>query len=171
MKNAEMNDGKRMTVKEVAGITGAAARTVAAYAQKAGWTQNGVQTLLDENQITLIAEAMKARETGGAFHKKENGGTLHNLMQGFNTSKSRAIRMAVLAKKQQDLALAMQAELEAEIAELKTENKALKGSLSSTQRLLDSRTAGLEMIQRIAEAAGLVKTDREDVLDTYRRKL
>lgn len=170
MKEAARHEARRMTLQEVAAITGAAYRTVAAYAQKAGWTKKGVQTLLNETQVTLIVEALKSRETGGAFHKKENGDTLHNLMQGINTSQSRSLRIAVLAQKQQELASQMQAELEAEIAELKTENKVLKGDLSSTKRLLERRTAGLETIQRIAEAGGLVKTDRDDVLDTYRRR-
>jgi len=39
-----------MTLKEVAEATGAAYRTVAAYAQKAGWTENGKETLLTERR-------------------------------------------------------------------------------------------------------------------------
>ena len=54
----KIND-KRMTLQEMAAATGAAYRTVADYAQRAGWTQNGVQTLLDEKQVAIIVEAMK----------------------------------------------------------------------------------------------------------------
>ena len=58
---ANVND-RRMTLKEIAEKTGAAYSTVAAYAQKAGWTENGKQTLLDEREVGLgviqrIAEA------------------------------------------------------------------------------------------------------------------
>ena len=33
-----------MTLQEIAAVTGAAYRTVADYAQRAGWTQNGVHS-------------------------------------------------------------------------------------------------------------------------------
>jgi transposase-like protein len=35
--------------------------------------------------------------------------------------------------------------------------------------LLEERTKGLEFYQRIAESSGLVKSDRDDLIDTYRR--
>jgi hypothetical protein len=50
----ELVNSKTMTLKEVSEVTGAAYSTVAAYAQKAGWTANGKQTLLNETQVTLI---------------------------------------------------------------------------------------------------------------------
>ena len=49
----------RMTLRQIADVTGAAYSTVAAYAQKAGWTKNGKATLLDDRQTTIIVEAMK----------------------------------------------------------------------------------------------------------------
>jgi len=88
----KMND-KRMTLQEIANVTGAAYSTVASYAQRAGWTQNGVQTLLNEKQATIIIEAMKATETGAAFHKRENNDTFHNVIEGIETDQSRAVRI------------------------------------------------------------------------------
>jgi phage antirepressor YoqD-like protein/predicted DNA-binding transcriptional regulator AlpA len=61
----ELTQGKAMTLKEVSEITGAAYSTIAAYAQKAGWTENGRQTLLNEQQVTIILEAMKATNGQG----------------------------------------------------------------------------------------------------------
>jgi phage antirepressor YoqD-like protein len=101
-----------MTVREVAEVTGAAYSTVAGYAQKAGWTENGRQTLLTENQVTLIVEAMRQQTSSGA---KSN---LLFQMEGVETTKSRALRVDLLHKQ-------IEAELNAEITELKAENAAL----------------------------------------------
>jgi hypothetical protein len=76
-----------MTLKEVAEITGAAYSTVAAYAKKAGWTENGKRTLLNEAQVTVIVEAMKKPISSGA---KSN---LTFQMEGIDTTKSRALAL------------------------------------------------------------------------------
>ena len=128
-----LRNDKRATLQEIAMITGAAYSTVAAYAQRAGWTQNGVQTLLDETQATLIIEAMKQSTTGGAMHKRENlqssiagETTFHKVIEGVETSESRAVRMAVLAEKRIELERKFNAELEAELAELRAEKERLE---------------------------------------------
>jgi uncharacterized protein YjcR len=64
--------GKTMTLKEVAEVTGASYSTVAAYAQKAGWTVNGKRTLLDEAQVTVIVEALKV-STGKGGKRAASG--------------------------------------------------------------------------------------------------
>lgn len=157
-------------MKEVADATGAAYSTIAAYAQKAGWTQNGKQTLLNEAQVTMILETMKAKETGAGFHKKESGSTFHNVIEGVETAQSRAVRIAVLAQKQKEIDRQIQAELEAEIGDLRAENKALASKLQISDRLLTDRTTGLSTYQRIAEAGGLALSDLDDVLGTYGRR-
>ena len=58
-------DDKRVTLQEIARITGAAYSTVAAYAQRAGWTENGKQTLLNMEQAAIIIEAMKQGDING----------------------------------------------------------------------------------------------------------
>ena len=139
-----------MTLREVAEVTGAAYRTVAAYAQKAGWTENGKLTLLDERQVTVILEAMKADKSSGT---KSN---LAAQVQGIDTTKSRALRIDLLHRR-------IEAEMQGEIDEL-------KGKLASAKALLDYRTAGLETIQRIAEACGLIMSDRDDIESMYGRR-
>jgi hypothetical protein len=140
---------RRMTLRQVSKSTGAAYRTVAAYAQKAGWTENGKLTLLTEEQVTVIVEAMKTAKSSGT---KSN---LASQLQGVDTTKSRALRIDLLHRQ-------IEAEMQTEIDEL-------RGDLLAARKLLDYRTAGLETIQRIAEAGGLVTSDRDDILDTYRR--
>lgn len=75
--------GKTMTLKEIAEITGAAYRTIANYARKAGWTENGKTTHLTEAQVTMILEAIKKPVSSGA---KSN---LLNEIEGIATSQSR----------------------------------------------------------------------------------
>jgi hypothetical protein len=139
-----------MTLRQIAKITGAAYSTAAAYAKKAGWTENGKATLLSEKQATIILEAMKIPKASG---RKSN---LLNETEGINTTESRALRIALLHYQ-------IEAEMQAEIEEL-------RNSLASADRLIDHQAAGLETIQRIAEAGGLIKTDRDDIGDTYRRR-
>jgi hypothetical protein len=129
--------------------TGASYRTVAAYAQKAGWTQNGKLILLTEDQVTVLVEAIKSPVSSGT---KAN---LAAQTQGIDTAKSRALRIDLLHRR-------IEAEMQAEIDELQND-------LAATRLLLDNRTSGLETIQRIAEAGGLVVSDRDDILATYRR--
>jgi phage antirepressor YoqD-like protein/AraC-like DNA-binding protein len=109
-----------MTLREIAETTGAAYSTVAAYAQKAGWTENGKQTLLDEKQVAIIVEAMKQ-----AQHNQTKD-TFQASIEGMETSKSRAVRLAVLAEKRLELEKQFNAELQAEIDELKAKNAELK---------------------------------------------
>ena len=156
---AETGKGKAdgVTLAEIAKISGAAHSTVAAYAQKAGWTENGKRTLLNEKQATIIVEAMKARETGGAFHKRENGDTFHNVVEGIETSGSRAVRIAVLAKKQHEIDLQIQAELNAEIADLKAENTRLEAAY------------GREVLDRKADKALLSERETVPGVNTYRK--
>jgi hypothetical protein len=85
-----------MTLKEVAHSTGAAYRTIAGYAQKAGWTKDGKQTRLSEEQVTVIVEAMK--------QGTPNQHNLASRSQGIETSKSRN-RSPVNHEKEYNLAL------------------------------------------------------------------
>jgi len=108
-----------MTLQEIAAVTGAAYRTVADYAQRAGWTQNGVQTLLDEKQVAIIVEAMKVAQPN------QHSDTLQAALQGIETTQSRAIRIAVLAEKRIEIERQFAAELEAELAEEREKNELL----------------------------------------------
>jgi len=126
-----LRNDKRVTLQEIADVTGAAYRTVAAYAQKAGWTENGVQTLLDEKQTAIIVEAMKA--TGGQGQSL----SLQDNLQGVETTESRAVRMAVLAERRVELERQFNAELEAELAELRARNQTLLGENETLETALN----------------------------------
>jgi phage antirepressor YoqD-like protein len=78
----EVTVSGKVTLEQIAGMTGASYRTVALYAQKAGWTENGKQTLLDQRQMTVILEAMKAPVSSGT---KSN---LASQLQGTETAQS-----------------------------------------------------------------------------------
>jgi phage antirepressor YoqD-like protein len=131
----ELATGKTITLKEVAEATGAAYSTIAAYAQKAGWTENGKQTLLDERQVTIILEAMKA--TGGQGQSV----TFQENLEGIETAQSRAVRIAVLSKRQQEIDRQIQAELEAEIAELKAKAETDRPKVEFFNQVADSGDA------------------------------
>ena len=141
MKDLTVSGDRRMTLKEVAETIGAAYSTVAAYAQKAGWTENGKQTLLNEKQVAIILEAMKTKETGGAFHRDEAGSTFHNVIEGIETAQSRAIRIAVLSQRQKEIDRQIQAELESEIAELKAKTEADRPKVEFFDQVADSKDA------------------------------
>jgi hypothetical protein len=147
MDRIAVEGDRRMTLRQVAVATGAAYRTVAEYARKAGWTSNGKRTLLDERQVTLILEAMKKSNS--------NQHDLARSLQGIDTSKSRALRIDLLHRR-------IEAEMQAEINDLNVR-------LKETENLLEYRTTGLETIQRIAEAGGLLMSDRDDIQAMYGR--
>ncbi|MDR1100387.1 MAG: hypothetical protein LBL28_07905 [Treponema sp.] len=65
MNGIAIQGDKRMTLRQVAQATGASYSTVVAYAKKAGWTENGKLTLLTEEQVTMILEAIKRGHAGG----------------------------------------------------------------------------------------------------------
>jgi DNA-binding transcriptional regulator YhcF (GntR family) len=138
-----------LTLRQFAKTTGVSYRTAAAYAQKAGWTRNGKTTYLTPEQQTIIIEAVKQPVSSGT---KAN---LAAQTQGIETALTPALRLEMLYRQIDEIKTA-------EITRLNTE-------LSQTRYLLETRTAGLETIQRIAEAGGLIMSDREDVLATYRR--
>jgi hypothetical protein len=135
---------KRMTLRQIADVTGAAYRAVAEYARKAGWTKNGKITRLDEKQATIIIEAMKQGHAGGSNNA---AGTLQTSLQGIETTKSRAVRIAVLAKRQQEIDRQIKAELEAEIVELRENNTSLQIRLSEDEQWYSVKRALIETVR------------------------
>jgi len=103
---------KKVTLPEIAKISGAKYSTVANYASKAGWTRNGRMTLLSEFQATIIIEAMKQ----GA--KANHSNNLLSSIEGVETSQSRVLRLQILNKQMQEI-------YNAEIDDLRAENKGL----------------------------------------------
>jgi hypothetical protein len=81
----------------------------------------------------------------------------------YNLRKNAQVMQAPKTRLEKELIIKQAMILQQEmIDELEKENAGLK-------MLLDYRTAGLGFYQGIAEAAGLANSDRDDMLDTYRR--
>jgi hypothetical protein len=119
---------KKMTLQEVSKQTGAAYRTVAKYAQEAGWTENGKTTYLDELQVGMIVEAMKQSTSGGAFNTKNNNLTLHDEMQGIRLHDMKvgmAIQLEEIRLQQEELNRRAKKVLEEGFREIERENAEL----------------------------------------------
>jgi hypothetical protein len=140
-----------MSVREVADTLGCNPETVKAHIRQLfpGLMQNGKTTLLDEKQVTIILEKMKLPVASGTL------ANLQSEIAGTETALSPALKLEMLYR---------------QIDEIKSaEIERLNADLSATRQLLDWRTAGLEAVQRIAEAGGLLMSDRDDIEATYRR--
>jgi hypothetical protein len=125
--------------------------------------RHGKTTCLTELQITVILESMK--KSNESFQNRTGNAGVPSAETAMTTE----YRLALIYK--QDAELMKEASALEHTLRLKAE-----AELRETERRLGSEViahdrtrSGLSMYQRIAEAAGLVKTDREDVLDTYRR--
>jgi phage antirepressor YoqD-like protein len=154
-----------MTISEISKSTGAAYRTVAAYAQKAGWTENGKLTLLDDKQAALILEAIKQGHAGGPNNAAR---ALQTSLQGVEAEHSRAIRIAVLSQKQLDIEKAIRAELAAEIAELKAKAEADAPKVEFFDQVADSGDA-LPM-RDVAAALNMPGWGRNKIFEYLRKK-
>ena len=106
-----------------------------AYAQKAGWTENGKLTLLDERQTAIIVEAMKQ-----AQHNQTKD-TFQAGLEGIETTQSRAVRIAGLARQQQKIDRQIRAELQAELAELRAQREANRPKVEFFDQVADSKDA------------------------------
>jgi hypothetical protein len=147
-----------MTLKEVAAATGAKYRTVARYAHEAGWTHTGILTRLDEVQVTLMTEAMKAPVSSGTKAH------LASQLQGVETSMSRELRLAEHYK----AAAALERELKEDALHenhlLAMRNDALIAGNADLMR-------GLGHAQMLLENSGRIMSDRDDINAMYGRKL
>jgi hypothetical protein len=131
-------------------------RTITNHANRLfpGKIRNGVKTLYNDREATLILESIKRGQ--------ENQTTLKGSLQGVETALTPALKLAELTE-------LIKRSYE-QIDEIKTAEIArLNADLAATQQLLEYRTAGLATIQRIAEAGGLIMSDRDDIEATYRR--
>jgi hypothetical protein len=157
MNELTRQGNKRMTIRQIADITGAAYSTVAAYAQKAGWTENGKQTVLDENQVAIIVEAMKQ-----AQHNQTKD-TFQAGLEGIEITQSRAIRIAVLAQRQQEIDRQIKAELQAEITELKAKAETDRPKVEFFDQVADCKDA-LQM-RDVAAALNIPDLGRNKIFE------
>jgi DNA-binding transcriptional MerR regulator len=160
------NSGGCMTVKEIAELLGCTVRTVRNHIQRCfpGLMRHSKKTHLTEAQVTVILESMKK---GFANPHNYIGNTT---VPNVETSMTDEFRLALLYK--QDAELMKEAASLEHALRLKAETKLGKTERRLGQEIIshDRTRSGLSMYQRIAEAAGLVTSDRDDMIDTYRRQ-
>jgi len=163
MKEVAKQKDKRMTTDEVCRALGCDKSTLmrnwreietVAGATTVKQIERGKPACWTESEVTLLLEKIKGNAN--------NQHGLQTALGGVETGQSRVLRLQILQKQMQDI-------YEAEISDLRAANSALQVNLQATQALLDRRTDGLSMIQRIAEAGGLVMSDRDDMRATYGR--
>jgi AraC-like DNA-binding protein len=148
---------KKYTARELAEQFGCSVKTIHNHANKLfGVGVNGIVRKFDEAQTTLILESIKG--------VKSQNDTLKVDLQGTETTMSLDLQIALAERAEKEAAqrsrdLWKRKALEQEIRAMRAE------------ALLQEREAGLEMYQRIAESAGLVMSDRDDIENTYRRRM
>jgi hypothetical protein len=157
-----------MTVREVAKQFGCSPETVKGHIRDLfpGLMQNGKTTYLTPPQVTIILEKMKQGAEnirGNQYRTNEESSTYKARLVGTETSLTPLLQIELLQREKDAINDKIQAIKDAEIARLNDD-------LAAATRLLERRTAGLETIQRIAEAGGLIMSDRDDVTATYRRR-
>jgi hypothetical protein len=156
MNEITMQGDRRMTTAQVCAVLQCDRTTLMRNWREietcAGATQvkiieKGKPTYWTEAELTLLLEKMK----GNANNQHDLGSSL----EGTETALTPALKLEILYR---------------QIDEIKTAEIArLNADLAATQQLLEYRTAGLATIQRIAEAGGLIMSDRDDLEATYRR--
>jgi phage antirepressor YoqD-like protein len=153
---------RKMTVKEVADVLGCNPETVKKHIREF-WPdvmKNGVVTYLTEAQVTVILERMKQ---GKAYAHNVSGGDVAAYNSGIvatETTQSRAFRIELLHKQ-------IEAELEAEIIELKSKAETDKPKVEFFDQVADSADA-LQM-RDVAGVLNLSGWGRNRIFDFLRK--
>jgi hypothetical protein len=145
----EIAGSKRMTLHGIAEVTGAAYSTIAAYAQKAGWTKNGKETLLNEKQTALILEAMK--------NASNNQYNLPSRSEGIETSLTPALKAAKIKNEAASMSIQERIKLSFDlqaniIMELSKENTDLKQFKDNTKAITAARHSKQDLWARFVKA-------------------
>jgi DNA-binding CsgD family transcriptional regulator len=173
---AEPGSGKTMTVREVAESLGCNSETIKGHIREIwpGLMQNGKITYLNEAQVTVILEKMKTANS--RYDSSSRNPAYNNIVAGAETSLSKEFRLAMLYKKDAEImkeAASLERELRITAEKRLVETEAAYGrevlEHQGTRTLLSERETGLETIQRIAEAGGLLLSDKEDREHLYKR--
>jgi hypothetical protein len=149
---------RRMTVREVAHALGVSHETIRANGKLMfpDLFVTGKTTYLNEAHVTAIKRRIEGH---------------HNLPSSLEVKYARTALEEDLIIQQ---AMTIQQQ---RIERLQSENRALAAAYGqevldhkATKHLLEEQKLGTSMYQRIAESAGLVTTDREDMLRLYQRE-
>ncbi|WP_062327057.1 hypothetical protein [Treponema endosymbiont of Eucomonympha sp.] len=146
-----------MTAKTIAAAIGCSVKTVHNHANALfGRVKNGAERFFTGAQVTAILERIK--------HGNNNQHDLVSSLQGTETELTAELRLATLYK--QTAALERELRLKAETRALEQERRATGAEL-----LLRERERGLEAMQRMAEKAGALLNDRDDLYSAYRGRI
>jgi DNA-binding transcriptional MerR regulator len=152
--------GKQYTASELAKQFGCGVRTIHNHANKLfEKAQNGVTRRFDEAQATMLLESIKksASERRGA-----ESVDLERSVQGLETEMTDELRLAMLYKETASIERKLRGKAEARAVKA----EAALGRLTVEHKdVLEANT----QLYHIAEAGGLITSDREDMLALYRR--
>jgi DNA-binding transcriptional MerR regulator len=162
--------GKQYTASELAKQFGCTTKTIHNHAVKLfGKAKNGVTREFDETQVTLLLESVKSTSKHIPNTGHTSNETLKTSIQGVETELTDEYRLAVLYRKRAELVEEAN-ELERRLRE-KAEARAVKAEAALGHLTLahqDTLKANT-MLWDIAENAGTLTSDREDMLSFYRR--
>jgi transposase len=166
---AKAVSGKNYTAKELAERFGCDTDTVtkhanALFGRGAG---RGKTRYFDEAQTTAILEHIK--DAIGTGRKIADSETSEKVIGSTETALSLDLQIALAEREAKELAIKAKELWKRKALDQEARAAQAEYRLSVTRELLDHRETGLEAYQRIAESAGLVLTDRDDLYSAYRR--
>ena len=164
---------ERMSARELASQFGCTAKTVHNHANKLfGKAQNGVARTFDEAQVTMLLESVKAsgfNSRGNQHRANEEVETLKAGLQGIETELTLDLQIA-LAEKAEKEAAQKSRDLWKRKAK-QNEARAVKADAVLGRLTVEHKDVlkANAQLWRIAESAGAITSDREDMLALYRR--
>lgn len=174
MKEAARHEEKRMTftAKELAARYRVAPETIRAHGVKLfGAGETGKTRRYGEAEATAILKSIQTPVASGTHSATST------LSLEVETELSLYMEAATLERRSKEIWKRIAEQEKSRADALSAENVKLATAYGrevldhkATKNLLEEQKLGTAMYQRIAEAAGFVKSDREDVLDTYRRR-
>jgi transcriptional antiterminator len=152
----ELSTGKTMTVKEVAEQLRCTPEAVKNHIRELfpRLMENGKPTYLNEAQVTIILEKMRQPVSSGTV------ANLQSQIVGIEAPQSRALRIDLLHRQ-------IEAEMETEIAELKTEVKTLAFERDEARIQYEMTHEDLRHANSKLEVVGLHLSDRDDMESLY----
>jgi DNA-binding transcriptional MerR regulator len=154
--------GRKYTAKALAERFGCDVKTIHNHANALfGKAENGKRREFDEAQTTAVLERIKS--------VKSQNQTLKVDLQGTETALSLDLQIALAEREAKELAIKAKELWKRKALDQEARAAQAEYRLSVTRELLDKRETGLEAYQRIAESAGLVLSDRDDLYSAYRR--
>jgi hypothetical protein len=170
VENSMGKNNKKYAARELAEQFRCSVKTIHNHAVKLfGKAKNGVTREFDEAQVTILLESIKSKSKHIPNTGHTSNETLKTSIQGVETELTDEYRLAVLYRKRAELVEEAN-ELERKLRG-KAEARAVKAE-AALGRLTLAHQDTLEantQLYGIAECAGALTSDREDMLALYRR--